>query len=116
MNYYLKTLSFLFVLTSCIYLPNGHAASSTDMLITIAESNPILLDRLNEIRINDPILLKHVIALSNSDPAQLERLLNLAETDLASFVMLAKISNAEEEQDEGGSSMLGIEDGGIIQN
>jgi len=117
MNKYLKIISVLFVLISSAYLPSVNAASSTDMLINIAESNPALLERLNTITLNDPLLLKNVLALSQSDPAKLERLLNLVETDLEAFVKLVRIFNAEAAQKNEEIRTNGTidDDGGIIQ-
>lgn len=106
---YLRILSLSLALTSIVYLPNVNAASSTEMLITIAETNPALVERLNVIALNDTKLLNQLLEIADSDSSQLERLLNLAETDPETFKKLVAISNAEEE----GVSTLGIDDGGL---
>ncbi|HBY84982.1 MAG TPA: hypothetical protein DEO86_03830, partial [Colwellia sp.] len=84
MNKYIKALSMVLVLTSSVYLPSAFAvstSSSTEMLITLAETDPVLVDRLNDIALNDAKLLKQILKLAGSDASQLERLLDLAESD-----------------------------------
>tara|TARA_B110000467_G_C18298114_1_gene469428 strand:+ start:1122 stop:1472 length:351 start_codon:yes stop_codon:yes gene_type:complete len=115
MNKYLKVLSLSLVLTSGIYLPSVNATSSTEMLITIAESNPVLVERLNVIALNDTKQLNQLLKMADSKPEQLERLLNLAETDPEAFEQLVIISNAEETEADGEVSTTGIGDGGVIR-
>jgi len=114
MNKYLKILSLSLALSSSVYLPNVNAARSTGMLITIAENNPMLLERLNVIALNDAVLLKHILAMSDSNPANLERLLNLVETDTEVFEQLVSIHNIEEVNKEDKLIAYGtIKDGGL---
>jgi len=115
MNKYLKIISLSIALTGSVYLPSVNAASSTDMLITIAESSPVLLERLNVIALDDSVLLNQVLKMADSKPVQLERLLNLAETDPKAFEQLVSIHNAEASQEEEEITTMGINDGGIIR-
>ncbi len=111
MNKYLKVLSLSLALTSAAYLPNANAASSTEMLITIAETNPVLVERLNIIALNDAELLNQLLIMAKSKPELLERLMNLAETDPEMFARLVTIFNVK--RDQGGKTILtnmGIED------
>ncbi|KGJ87069.1 hypothetical protein [Colwellia psychrerythraea] len=98
MNKYIKVLSVVLALTSSVYLPSAFAAStnsSTEMLITLAETDPVLVDRLNDIALNDPKLLKKILKLAGSDATQLERLINLAESDPQTFEKLVNIKDVE---------------------
>jgi len=100
MNKFIKALSVMLVLTGSVYLPNANAVSSgktTEMLITLAETDPILVDRLNDIALNDPILLQQILKLAGSDPVKLERLLNLAENDPETFAKLVTIKEVASE-------------------
>ncbi|PAJ74527.1 hypothetical protein CJF42_09910 [Pseudoalteromonas sp. NBT06-2] len=117
MNTYLKVLSLSIALTGSVYLPSVNAANSTEMLITIAESNPVLVEQLNDIALNDAALLNQLLKMADSKPDQLERLLNLAESDPETFERLIIIYNAEATLEEGGVLTQGIidDDGGIIQ-
>jgi hypothetical protein len=65
------------------------------MLITLAETDPVLVDRLNDLALTDAKTLKQLLKLADSDPVQLERLLNLLENDPESFNKLVTIKNAE---------------------
>lgn len=97
MNKYIKALSMVLVLTSSAFLSIANAASansSNDMLITLAETNPILIERLNDIALNDDQLIKGLLRLADSDAVQLERLLNIAESDPTTFEMLVTIEKA----------------------
>ncbi len=123
MNKYIKVLSMVLVLTSSVYLPSAFAVStnnSTEMLITLAETDPVLVDRLNDIALNDAKLLKQILKLAGSDADQLERLLNLAESDPETLEKLVTIKNVEASQELKISqpvySTFGIEDGGINRN
>jgi len=117
MNKFLKVVSFLLVLSSSVYLPSANAASSTEMLITIAETNPALLERLNTLALDNAELLNQLLKMAESDAAQLERLLNIAETDLEVFSQLVTINDTKEAQENGGASTMGIisDDDGIIR-
>ena len=115
MNKYLKIISLSLVLTGTVFLPNVNAASSTEMLITIAESNPVLVERLNEIALNDAKQLHQLLKMADSKPEQLERLLNLSETDPDAFSQLETVFNAEANQEKGSVSTMGIGDGGVIR-
>ncbi|GAW97395.1 MULTISPECIES: hypothetical protein [Colwellia] len=128
MNKVIKVLSLVLVLTSSVYLPSAFAvtanntASTTEMLITLAETDPVLIDRLNDIALTDKKLLKQLLNMAESEPVKLERLLNLAERNAHMFWMIANIYNAqsitlEQPVDEQPFSTFGaISDGGIIQN
>ena len=99
MNKYIKVISMLLALSSSIYLPSTFAAtttSSTEMLITLAETDPVLIDRLNYLALNDAKLLNQILKMSENDPVKLERLVTLAETDPDMFWKLANIYNAQE--------------------
>lgn len=110
-------------LTSSVYLPSAFAASttsSTEMLITLAETDPVLVDRLNDIALNDAKLLKQILKLAGSDPVQLERLLNLLENDPETFDKLVTIKNAEatlelKVEEPVYSTFGAIKDGDIMQ-
>ena len=117
MNKFLKVVSLLLVLSSSVYLPSVNAASSTEMLITIAETNPLLLERLNTVALDNAELLNQLLKMAESDPAQLERLLNIAETEPQVFSQLVTISDAKETEEDGSGSTLGIisDDDGIIR-
>jgi hypothetical protein len=98
MNKYIKVLSMVLALTSSVYLPSAFAAStssSTEMLITLAETDPVLVDRLNDLALTDAKTLKELLKLADSDPVQLERLLNLLENDPESFDKLVTIKSVE---------------------
>jgi len=130
MNKYIKALSVMLVLSSSVFLPSANAAtttSSTDMLITLAETDPMLVERLNDIALNDEKLLNQLLKMSESDPVKLEKLLNLAESNPYMFWMIANIYNAQEPEptaaklqpaEEQQMSTFGIinDDGGIIRN
>ncbi len=123
MNKYIKVLSMVLALTSSVYLPSAFAAStssSTEMLITLAETDPVLVDRLNDIALSDPELLNQLLEMADSDAALLERLLNLLENDPESFDKLVTIKNAETTEEltieEPVYSTFGaIHDGDIMQ-
>jgi len=103
MNKLIKVLSVVLVLTGSVYLPSANAASTgktTEMLITLAETDPVLVDRLNDIALNDPELLQQALKMAGSDPLKLERLVNLAETDPVMFWKLANIYNVQEPSSE----------------
>jgi hypothetical protein len=124
MNKFIKALSVMLVLSSTIYLPNASAISSsnsTEMLITLAETDPALVDRLNEIALSDPKLLQQILKLAGSDAAQLERLLDLAENDPETFAKLVTIKEVASGQtfelkiEEQQMSTFGaISDGGLM--
>lgn len=128
MNKYIKALSLVLTLTSSVFLPSAFAASSTDMLITIAETNPVLLERLDDIAITDPTRLNQLLTMADSNAGQLEKLLNLAESNPYIFSKLASIKSVEitqklkvEEKQRspyGQMSTFGTIDdgGGIIRN
>jgi hypothetical protein len=124
MNKYIKALSMVLVLTSSVYLPSAFAvstSSSTEMLITLAETDPVLVDRLNDVALNDQKLLKQILKLAGSDADQLERLLNLAESDPETLEKLVNIKNVEASQELKVSQPMystfgAIDDGGINRN
>jgi hypothetical protein len=114
MNKFLKVASMLLVFTGSGYLPAVNASSATEMLLTIAETNPVLVERLNDIALNDAELLNQLLKMADADSAQLERLLNLVETDIETFERLVTVSNAEATQEK--MSTRRIKVGGIIRN
>ncbi|WP_057830475.1 hypothetical protein [Colwellia sp. TT2012] len=126
MNKYIKVLSVMLVLTSSVFLASANAASTantTEMLITLAETDPVLVDRLNDIALTDKKLLKQLLNMAESEPLKLARLLNLAERNAHMFWMIANIYNAqsvqllEPVQEQQFSTFGAINDGGgIIQN
>jgi hypothetical protein len=116
MNKYLKIVSVLFVLTSGVYLPSVKAVSSTEMLITIAETNPVLVERLSNIALHETELLIQLLNIADSKAEQLERLISLKETDPVAFEQLIVIKNAEMAPTKGIGFSEGIGDGGVIRN
>jgi hypothetical protein len=128
MKKYIKALSLVLALTSSVFLPSAFAAGSTDMLITIAETNPVLLERLDDIAITDPTRLNQLLTMADSNAGQLEKLLNLAESNPYIFSKLANIKRVETTQElkveekqvspYGKISTRGIisDGGGIIRN
>ncbi len=94
MKKHLKNITKLLVLTTTAYLPLAGAASSTDMLLTIAEHNPVFIERLNTLAVEDAVQFKQLVAMANADPAQLERLVALAETDDALLQQLLTVYQA----------------------
>lgn len=126
MNKFIKALSLILVLTGSVYLPSANAASttgSTEMLINLAETDPVLVDRLNDLALNDPKLLNQLLKMAESDPVQLERLLDLSERNPNIFWKIATIYNAqsttkiepvEEEQQMSTFGIISDED--VIQN
>ncbi len=124
MNKYIKLISMMLALTGSIYLPNANAScttSSTDMLITLAETAPELIERLNDLALNDAELLTQLLKMSEADPLKVERLLTLAETNPSMFWILANVYNTQaaqnsSEDDDVVSTCGTIDDGGgIIQ-
>jgi len=131
MNKYIKALSVVLVLSSSVFLSSANAASatsSTDMLLTLAENDPMLVDRLNDIALTDEKLLSQLLRMSESDPVKLERLVDLEARNPNMFWMIANIYNAQEpeptttkiqpvEEEQMMSTFGAINDnGGIIRN
>jgi hypothetical protein len=140
MNKYIKVLSVVLVLSSSVFLTNANAGSitkntnPTEMLINLTESNPALIDRLNDIALTDEKLLTQILKMAESDPVKLERLLNLEERNSDIFWRVANIYNAQsneksaysdkfqssdmfQSEEELPMSTFGaIQDGGIIRN
>jgi len=99
MNKFIKVLSVALVLSSSVFLSSANAASatsSTDMLLTLAENDPVLIDRLNDIALTDEKLLNQLLKMSESDPVKLERLVDLEETNPNMFWMIANIYNVQQ--------------------
>jgi hypothetical protein len=122
MNKYIKVISMMLALSGSIYLPSANAScnnTSTDMLITLAETYPDLIDRLNHLAVNDVELLTQLLKMSEADPVKVERLLSLAETNPTMFWVLANVYNAQANanEDDMASTCGAIDDsGGIVQN
>jgi hypothetical protein len=129
MNKFIKALSVAVVLSSSVFLTNANAGNTvnntnpTEMLLTIAESNPILVDRLNDIALTDEKLLTQLLKMSESDPAKLEKLLNLEERNTKMFWMIANIYNAQitkalepVDKKQHMSTFGAISHGGVIRN
>ena len=122
MNKYIKVISIMLALTGSIYLPSANATStnnSTDMLITIAETAPELIERLNYLALNDAELLTQLLKMSEADLLKVERLLALAETNPRMFWILANVYNAQadsQEQQMGSTFGTINDDGGISRN
>ena len=112
MNKFIKVLSVILVLSSSVFLTNANAASitkdtnPTDMLINLAESNPALVDRLNDIALTDEELLTQLLKMAESDPVKVERLINLEEQNSDMFWMLANIYNAQSSKVTQSSKMI----------
>ncbi|WP_019026374.1 hypothetical protein [Colwellia piezophila] len=119
---YIKALSLVLVLAGSVYLPSAYAGKTNDMLITIAETDPVLVDRLNDIALNDALLLKKILQMADAKVEQLERLLDLAEYDPETLDKLITIYNAktapEQELQQPQMSTFGTinDGGGIIRN
>ncbi len=131
MNKYIKALSVVLVLSSSVFLPSANAASatsSTDMLINLAENDPALVDRLNDIALTDEKLLNQLLKMSESDPVKLEKLVDLESSNTKMFRMIANIYNvqepevtaelqpAEEKEQQIFSTFGAISHGGVIRN
>jgi hypothetical protein len=130
MNKFIKVLSVMLVLSSSVFLSNANATnmtnntSATDMLINLAENDPVLVERLNDIALTDEKLLSQLLRMSESDPVKLERLLSLSERETHMFWMIANIYNAqatttvESAEKKQHMSTFGTidDDGGVIQN
>ena len=89
------------------------------MLITLAETYPDLIERLNHLAVNDVELLTQLLKMSEADPVKVERLLSLAETNPSMFWVLANVYNAQaaqnsSEDDDMVSTCGTISDGGGI--
>ena len=101
MNKFINVLSVILVLSSSVFLTNANAASitkdtnPTDMLINLAESNPALVDRLNDIALTDEELLTQLLKMAESDPVKLAGLLDLEERNSDMFWMIANIYNVQ---------------------
>jgi hypothetical protein len=96
MNKYIKTLSLAFVIAGSVYLPSVNATSADNkMLITIAETDPVLIDRLNDLALTNPKRLNQVLKMAGADSAQLTRILNLAENNPELFEKVSQISNLQ---------------------
>ncbi len=94
MKKHLKNITKLLVLTTSVYLPLASAANSTDMLLTIAERNPVFIERLNTLAVQDAVQFKQLVAMADADPAQLERLVALAESDEALLEQMLTVYQA----------------------
>ena len=133
MNKFINVLSVILVLSSSVFLSNANAAkiantvkdtNPTEMLINLAESNPTLVDRLNDIALTDEKLLTQILKMAESDPVKLEGLLNLEERNQNMFWMIANIYNVqapktlEPAPEKGLMSTFGAisNNGGIIRN
>jgi hypothetical protein len=123
MNKYIKVISMMLALSGSIYLPSAIAScnnTSTDMLITLAETYPDLIDRLNYLAVNDVELLTQLLKMSEADPVKVERLLSLAETNPTMFWVLANVYNAQAAQNSSEDDMVStcgaIDDGTVIRN
>jgi hypothetical protein len=131
MNKYIKVLSVMLVLSSSVFLSSANAAntvkntSTTDMLINLAENDPVFVDRLNDIALTDEKLLNQVLKMAESDPVKLEKLLDLEERNPNMFWMIANIYNVQAPKTlepapapgKGVMSTFGaISHGGVIRN
>ena len=106
----------LIAVSSFIYLPNADAENTTDLLITVAENNPALLEELNTVTANNPDLLSTLLAMSGSDPTQLARLLDLFAVDKTSFDQLIIAYNTQNQTQNDSVSTLSVDDsGGIVR-
>jgi hypothetical protein len=123
----IKVITALLALAGSAYLPSAIAqstdtnntTSSTDMLITLAETDAVLIEQLNELAINDAELLAQLLTMAESDQLKVERLLNLAETNPSMFWVLASVYNAQaaqknSEDDDMVSTCGAIKDGTVI--
>ncbi len=119
MNKYIKALSVILVLSSSAVLSSANAASPTDMLITLAETDPVLVDRLNEIALADEKLLNQLLKMAESSPEKLGQLISISERNPSMFWIMANIYNAQlktTEEEQMGSTFGIIHDGDIIRN
>jgi hypothetical protein len=121
MNKYINVLSLVLVITGSVYLPNANATGTTNsMLITVAETDPVLVDRLNDVASHNPELLNKLLKMADSDVAQLKRSLDLAENNPELFGKISKISNLQRskrtKRSNRQSTFGTIDDDGVIQN
>lgn len=131
MNKFINVLSVILVLSSSVFLSNANAAkiantvkdtNPTEMLINLAESNPTLVDRLNDIALTDEKLLTQILKMAESDPVKLDGLLDLEERNSDMFWMIANIYNAQSntgiqpEKDLPMSTFGAVSGSGIIRN
>jgi hypothetical protein len=120
----IKVITALLALAGSAYLPSAIAQNTdthntTDMLITLAETDAVLIEQLNELAINDAELLAQLLTMAESDQLKVERLLNLAETNPSMFWVLASVYNAQaaqnnSEDDDMVSTCGAIKDGTVI--
>jgi hypothetical protein len=122
----IQVISTLLALTGSAYLPSAIAqstdthntTSSTDMLITLAETDAVLIEQLNELALNDAELLTQLLTMAESNQLKLARLLTLAQNNPSMFWVLANIYNSQANTQNQQATTLGaIDDGaGIIRN
>jgi len=88
MNNYLKTLSLSLALTASLLMQNASATVSTNLLLKIADKNPVLIDRLSDLAKYNPEQLAELLEMVDSNINQVERLLNLSEENPTLFNQL----------------------------
>ncbi len=125
MNKFINVLSVILVLSSSVFLSNANAAkiantvkdtNPTEMLINLAESNPTLVDRLNDIALTDEKLLTQILKMAESDPVKLKGLLDLEERNQNMFWMIANIYNAQSSKKIQSAEDLPMSTFGIISD
>ncbi len=91
MKNYLKALSVPLLLTASLASQTVYGAASTDVLLDIADNNPVLVERLADLAKYNPKQLAKIMEMVDSDADQVEKLLNLSEADPVLFSKLLKI-------------------------
>lgn len=114
MNKAIKTLALALTTTAALYVPNT-LASSTKMLLTIAENEPVVLEQLTELKQTDNALLQQLLVMAESNPEQLKRLLNLKATNPAEFEQLIVLWADKSDSDDYSTNGT-ISDGTVIRN
>jgi len=91
MNNFVKILSLSLTLTASIFMQNASATISTNLLLKMADKNPILIDRLSDLAKYNPEQLAELLEMVDSNINQVEKLLNLSEENPTLFNQLLKI-------------------------
>lgn len=113
MTKYSKFLSALAIVSATSFA-SVQASDSTEMLVTIAETNPSLVERLTAISNTTPELSAAILKLAGQDIDLLERLVNLAEQDPKALQQVIAIETNKTNRSSSNSSIMGgVDDGGI---
>ncbi len=114
MKRYNKVVSiFLILLTTTLTVK---ANDSIEILLTLAESDPVLLERMNYLAVNEPKVSAAILNLANNNVELLTRLIDLAEINPLALQQVITIEQTREAQSEEllVGTMGGIENDDII--